>query len=332
MPRYDTVALLNGKYGFWSLGMRGTIVQILKIFLAVGLLYWLVDSEQLHFSVLSEVGLSWEFGGVLLLLLGNFWGQIQRWLLLLRMQEIRLSFFIGLRLFLIGQFFFITSLGSLGGEVARGYYVARHSGSAKLAGASTVLADRLMGLFTYLMVGGAACLFHLLWGDAAAVLLRFGMVILVLLVAMVLFFLLLWSGWGQKVLFGFLSVQWQERIQQILAAYRLDSGATFAALVYSLLTSLLYLLTFMVASRVLQIPLGWGDLFLSVPLVALMNALPLPLGGLGVGETTLQLLLSQVGLQNGAMIMLLIRVTQWSLVLPFGLYFYLNEKKGAVGG
>ncbi|MBF0127767.1 MAG: hypothetical protein HQM02_11220, partial [Magnetococcales bacterium] len=56
------------------------------------------------------------------------------------------------------------------------------------------------------------------------------------------------------------------------------------------------------------------------------GTLPMPLGGLGVGETAAQLLLSPLGVPNGALLMLMIRVTNWMLMLPPGAYCYLTEK------
>ncbi|MEO5334429.1 MAG: flippase-like domain-containing protein [Magnetococcus sp. YQC-5] len=302
------------------------VLTILKICLASGLLYWLAHEYQLALSSVSDAFFTWSQGVILLSLLGHFSCQIFRWLLLLRLQEIQLSWAVGTRLFFIGQFFLITSLGAVGGEVARGYYVIKHSGSAKLAGASTVVADRMIGLFTYLLIGGIS--FLVLWGGGGLPesLLGMGWVILSLLLGMVLLFLLAGSSIGQRLLHALLPNSWCELLQRILKAFHPAQKSVQWAMGLSLLANFWHLLAFMAAGRALNVPLGWGDVFLALPLVVLANSLPLPLGGLGAGETAAQLLLMQLGVPNGAMIMLFMRITQWSLLVPLGLFCYLTER------
>lgn len=301
-------------------------MTILKICFATGLLYWLAHEYQLALSSVSDAFFTWSQGVILLSLLGHFYCQIHRWLLLLRVQEIRLSWAVGTRLFFIGQFFLITSLGAVGGEVARGYYVVKHSGTAKLAGASTVLVDRMIGLFTYLLIGAISFLGLWGWGGLPEGLLGFGLVILLILVGMALFFLLPGSVIGQRLLHVLLPTAWREILQRIVEAYHPAQKSVKLAMGLSLLANFWHLLAFMAASWALDVPLGWGDLFLVMPLVVLANSLPLPLGGLGAGETAAQLLLMQLGVPNGAMIMLFMRITQWSLLMPLGLFCFLTER------
>ncbi|MBF0429321.1 MAG: flippase-like domain-containing protein, partial [Magnetococcales bacterium] len=194
----------------------------IKIVLAGGLLVWLFNSMQWPFTLLLDAFFSFDYFWVVLLILAHIIGQILRWLLLLQMQGVRLSFTIGMRLFLIGQFFLITSLGMVGGEAVRGYYVIQYSGSAKWAGASTVVVDRIIGLFTYLLVWGGSCLWLLAWGTPSLELLRFWWVVLLLTMGIVMFFIVLWSAVGQRVLFGFLPSRWRDGLQQVVTAYRPD--------------------------------------------------------------------------------------------------------------
>ncbi|KWT78812.1 lysylphosphatidylglycerol synthase transmembrane domain-containing protein [Candidatus Magnetominusculus xianensis] len=301
-------------------------MKIVKYLLSIGLVYWLVRSDQLQISSLRSHLFSSGHLWVLLLLLGNFFGQIHRWWTLLRLQEIEIPFVTMIRMGYIGQFFCITSIGSIAGEAARGFYVLKYSGTAKLAAVSTVVMDRVLGLFTYLLLGGIFTLFWLGWGEPSEVLARYGAVTLLAVGGMVLLFVLVWSPVVQRVLFDRLPVGWADVLRQIMVAYRPGRAGVWLVVGTSLLTSLTHLLAFMMASRVLGLGLGWDALFMTLPLVVLSGTLPMPLGGLGVGETAAQLLLSPLGVPNGALLMLMIRVTNWMLMLPPGAYCYLTEK------
>ncbi|MBF0127289.1 MAG: flippase-like domain-containing protein, partial [Magnetococcales bacterium] len=225
-------------------------MKIVKYLLSIGLVYWLVRSDQLQISSLRSHLFSSGHLWVLLLLLGNFFGQIHRWWTLLRLQEIEIPFVTMIRMGYIGQFFCITSIGSIAGEAARGFYVLKYSGTAKLAAVSTVVMDRVLGLFTYLLLGGIFTLFWLGWGEPSEVLARYGAVTLLAVGGMVLLFVLVWSPVVQRVLFDRLPVGWADVLRQIMVAYRPGRAGVWLVVGTSLLTSLTHLLAFMMASRV----------------------------------------------------------------------------------
>jgi len=87
-----------------------------------------------------------------------------RWGLLLRAQEIRLSYTERLRLILVGTFFNSFVPGATGGDVFRAYYVARGREEAEAAVTSVVL-DRFLGLPPLLLILAVAGVLH--WGFVA---------------------------------------------------------------------------------------------------------------------------------------------------------------------
>lgn len=74
-----------------------------------------------------------------------------RWWLLLRTQAIFISFGAALRLYLLGWFYNNVMPGSVGGDLVRIWYVAKHTEKKFEAGLS-VLVDRVIGLISTLII------------------------------------------------------------------------------------------------------------------------------------------------------------------------------------
>jgi len=120
---------------------------IAKVLVAVGLLIWLVRSGRLDLHILFSTPLSiFHLLGMLVLLMGMVM-QAWRWWWLLKAQQIALSFQRTLGLVWIGRFLAMVLPGAVGGIMVRGYYVTREAPSAKIAGLSSILLDRSMGLY-----------------------------------------------------------------------------------------------------------------------------------------------------------------------------------------
>jgi glycosyltransferase 2 family protein len=303
------------------------VVRYLKLGLAATLVYWLIQSNQLDFSAIKSVLFSWNqlmLGGVIVVWTGI---QIVRWFLILKTQNIPINLLKTGQIFYIGQFFFMTSLGLAGSETARGYYISRYAGKKTVAAIATQLIDRVLGLHTFALVGSLAFLTLMWQGEPPSGVIEMGGVTLVLYLATLLFFLMIYQQNLRTVILSYLPVHWHQRIMGQYNLGRETLKKIPAIYGVSLLTNLGLMLAFKVASEILNTPVSWFYIFLITPLVVVANSLPISFGGLGVGEAAAQALMSQVGIENGASMMLLIRVSQWCITLPLGLTFYLAEGK-----
>ncbi|MEO5354517.1 MAG: flippase-like domain-containing protein [Magnetococcus sp. XQGC-1] len=303
------------------------IMIVIKILVALGLLIGLIQSGRLNVNGVPESFFSLGHLGVMVLILANYGAQIFRWSLLLRTQDFTQSFWWISRIFFIGQFFFMTSLGAVVGEAARGYYVIKHAGEGKFGSASTVLVDRMMGLFSYLALGALAFVVMVGRGLVSPDILWMGLVSWILLVGMLLFLYLLFLSATERLLQFFLPTGWIVSTRMALMGYRTKGGVVVRALVCSFGSSFFLLTAFWAASHLLGGYVTWLQVFLIVPFVIIANSLPVSIGGLGVGETVAQVLMAQVGMADGAMVMLFIRITMWCLVLPSGGMFFVLERK-----
>ena len=86
--------------------------------------------------------------------------QYVRWFLLVRALDLPFTLAYGLRLGLVGTFYNMFLPGAIGGDFVKAYLIAKGQPARRAAAVSTVIADRLLGLFgliLYAAVVGAVC-------------------------------------------------------------------------------------------------------------------------------------------------------------------------------
>src|SRR5438105_3399441 len=133
---------------------RGWLIWGAKATVAIGLLTWLILSGRLDFMRLVQIGPSWSMAGLVALSFGSMFLPAWRWQLLLKAQGIHEPFGRILRLTWVGYFAALVLPGAAGGDVAKSYFLLRLRPEERVRAVSTVLADRLLGVYSLLMRGG----------------------------------------------------------------------------------------------------------------------------------------------------------------------------------
>jgi len=299
--------------------------SIAKGVVGFGLLVWLIKSGRLDLQpVLSAPWDGWHLLGMVVLLVSMI-VQGLRWWQLLKTQNICFSFLKTLRLTWIGQFFAAVLPGMAGGELARGYYIFQQAPSARIAGVSTVLVDRALGLYAFLFLGMIALSAHLLvHGGAASPVFDLGMLNLLLFVGMSLVFLALTVHRSRGAVLKMLPSGLRAALDATLSAYLAHSRAMAICFALSLLAGIMVIGSFQIASRITHSPLSWEQVILVCPLVFIAGALPISPGGIGIGEASASLLFARFGVETGATIMLIVRIWILLLRLPGGLLYVLH--------
>ncbi len=139
------------------------VIQLLKITIALGLIYYLVVTGRLDFGqmrvIVARPGLfaitvaGWFLTSVCL-------GSL-RWWILLRGMRLFAPYLRALQLQMIGLFFNATMPGSVGGDIVKGFYIIKdqHQGD-KTPAMLTVLFDRIVGLMALFFMGAAVLVFN----------------------------------------------------------------------------------------------------------------------------------------------------------------------------
>ncbi len=307
--------------------MKTTLV---KAFIAAGIFYWLVSSDRLDFRILlSSAFNSFHLLGMLVLLI-SLLAQAFRWWVLLKIQNITHPFLKILQLFWISHFLSSGLPGGAGGEIARGYYIARSTSTGRFAGVSTILLDRLLGLFAFLIMGIISSLFFFYQHELTPAIASIMGAILLLFAGGTTVALIFCSGPIRKPLLGYLPDKIRHPLESTLEAYAANRGTVFMCLLISFPVGILAMGAVQVASHIIGTPMTWGQLFIIAPLVFIAAVLPISPGGLGVTETAAAILFAQFGVQTGAAIMLMVRLWHLILKLPGGVMFIANKSNAPV--
>ena len=326
--------------------LKKTVLLVIKIGLAVGLLTWLVLSGKLHLDKIGAAIRDHPFWMILAFVIYNVCIVLTgiRWRMLLAAQDIHASRADCVRMNYIGLFFSTFLPGATGGDFVKAYYVARDR-EKKAEAVTTVFLDRVFGLYCMIGYGTVAILFHFkhLWhygGEAGPGGLTQAQFLVVLVFGA---FLAATAGLG-VVLNSHCRrlVHWildrlpmggavLKRVYEAVYLYRSRPGVLVKFVGYSVAAHSLG------ATSVLCVGVALGDevatggwsalnyLFL-VPLGLVINGLPLTPAGLGAFEAALAWLFKTIGSPMGANVAALGHIV-FLLTNQVGLIFYLRGKR-----
>lgn len=299
--------------------MRVTVLKILISVTLLGLLLRFFKFEELKQQIIQT-----EPGALILpisiVLVGNILGAVQ-WGWLLKTAGVGIRLTEAIRLYFVGLFFNNFLFGTLGGDVYKIYAVGRqHQALGRVAGATLV--DRLVGVSALCTLALVAALSALVWGRIPV-----SLAVLILLFSlgtMTVAGIILHPSWGERVQvwleklpFGNLS-QRLARLMSYLREYRNSTRTLNSVFLLSLVIQ---------SSRVLAhffvgIAMGWslmaGDLgkfFLVIPVLGLIIALPISIGGWGVREWAGVALFAPLGRTGGEAITLLALTASLTLLV-----------------
>ena len=278
---------------------RSLAVGALKAIVSTGLLWILltrVDVSRL-WSIASQASPIW-LGAALALYLAMVLSSAVRWGVLLRAQHVRLPFSFLTQSFLVATFFNNFLPSNIGGDVIRITDTARAAGSKTLA-TTVVLIDRGIGLLGLaLMAATGASLVQRMAGPVGPG--------------------LLWVGFGIGALIATPALLMPESVARLLQPLRVfhqewvderigkltDALTRFketpAALAICFLGAVvvqaILVLFYVAIARSMQIPIGFAELAVIVPVSFIVQMVPLSVNGFGVREATFGFYFTRLGL------------------------------------
>ncbi len=229
---------------------------------------------------------------------------IFRWQMVLRAQGLALTTGRAMEISLVAHFFNSFLLGSTGGDLMKAYYAARETHHQKAEAVTTVFVDRLIGLFAMLLFAGLMMLpnWPLVLADKSFLAVA-SVVLAMLCGCTVVGGLAFWGGvsrsfpqaraWLRKL-------PKAQSLESSLAACRpfgRQPGLLARALGISMLLNIVCVGQFIVLAGGLQMRVPGKVLFLVVPSIISISALPITPSGLGVRESLFVQLLAGQGIQ-----------------------------------
>ena len=252
-----------------------------------------------------------------------------RWWYLMRFQSLTVSLPAAIRLMFVGHFFNFFLPGSTGGDVIRAYLVTKRTDSRTVA-VATVLLDRFAGLAGMAFLAGVMTLAT--WGSPQTR--RAALAVAVTVAIIVVAGLVLFSRRVGKLLRldALLDrLPRRENFQTAIRTLRLLPRSPRTAAVVAAMTLGVHLLlaggiACLGGALGLSVPVRLYFLF--VPVIYILAAVPVSIGGLGVVEGMYVVFFAQpAGMDTSAVVALslLARFMPMLLSLP-GLVFWLSER------
>jgi uncharacterized membrane protein YbhN (UPF0104 family) len=275
---------------------RKTAWLVVRLGISAALIAWLLHRVDVR-VVVGQIG-AIGFANVLTILALQFLNtglKSYKWQRLLAADGIHLSHATAFASYLVSTFFSLFLPTAIGGDAVRAVDVARRSGRG-MATATSVVADRVLGFAAIGLVG----LSSLAAGSAAILApgLRWSGAVLyagVLVASAALF-----TGWPLGILerLGFARLP---RLDQLMrsAARSLDayrrSGRLFELTALSVAAQVIVVIAVYVIGRSLAISVPLSYFFVIVPLIGLVESVPVSIYGIGLRDVSYVYLLGLVG-------------------------------------
>jgi glycosyltransferase 2 family protein len=271
--------------------LRDRLINLLKIVISVGLVAWAFSKIDLQ-QVAAQLATAnpWLILAALALFETAIIINGVKWQVLLRAQGVRVPFGSLLRFLFMGFFFNNFLPANVGGDVIRGYGLARYTDRAADAAVSVVV-DRIIGLIAYMSTAfvAAVIVVNLSSGKDLD---QVEWVAFVALLALLVGFATLLSRRVRAVLSRLFALRFLSslaplwgRISGAFDAYRFQYRALASAFGLGLLGIVCTALVNWLLSQSMGGLMPLPTIFLLNPLIALALMLPISIGGIGVSQT-----------------------------------------------
>jgi uncharacterized membrane protein YbhN (UPF0104 family) len=274
-----------------------TLIQILVSLACLG---WLWSKPEIHqqlVGALIEADPLWLVWGLLMAGLVIGLG-IVRWQWFLRLQGLPISWRENARLSLIGAFFNLILLGTVGGDAVKILYLARRYPDKRSEAVVSILMDHLCGLPAVIVLYACFSLARWDWlaasGLSSQMALFAGIYLGGSLLGIGLLFLAAARGmthWTPRRL------PFREhaiRFSQALLLFGRHWRLTTAGILLSFAIHALYFGTFQAAAMAMHAGVHWIDLFTIMPVVDVIATLPISISGVGIRETLFESFLQRL--------------------------------------
>lgn len=256
-----------------------------------------------------------------------------RWWLLLRVQGVVLSLGKVVALAFIGQFFNAFLLGSTGGDLVKMFYILREAPGHKVQGVTSIVMDRVMGLFVMLAFAVVALPWQLSRLSGSEQTSAIALLLPGLFAAMVAGIgVLAWAPfkrlprllrgfWGRLPYHNIL-----ERAFDALRQHGRERQLTLKALAANALLDLIMFTAGYALARAVGLTVSYSEMLVILALVICLISLPISVGGHGVRELAFVSLFAAFGVIDAS------SAGQGIAVLFSLLFFGLVSTWSLVGG
>jgi uncharacterized protein (TIRG00374 family) len=308
----------------------GTILKLLVSVALIGLFLRQIDLADVEQAAKTAKPI-YLVGAVLLFTISNLLGAIQ-WGYLLDVQNIHLPMRRLVSLYFVGVFFNNFLVSNIGGDAVRIYDLSRRTGKGSQSFAATFL-DRFVGLFVLILFSLVSFAMNPeLWSPGITL----PMLSLVSALVGILLF-----GFSRRLSAFTLSIAeglapkkvvlTLQGIRDGFIAYRTEYGVIAHVLVVASGVQLTRIGVYYAVGQGMNLDIGFDHFLVFIPLIAIVAAIPISFGGIGVRENLGAILFGRVGVEPAAALAMMFMGYLAGIVasLAGGVSFVLGRTKGS---
>ena len=257
-----------------------------------------------------------------------------RWYIYLRAGGVNITFKKAFSLHMIGLLFVTVIPGGTGGDLIKGYYIYRDTPSQKNIALTSIVIDRVVGLYALLCWGIFGILLNMELAfnhESLQYTTYFYLVVFGIATLGVLTFFTPLAPWimnlslfkrlpGNKIINGLFDA---------VKIYRGYPKALFYGYLMTIIVHTSILFVFFFCALSLSVDLSIAKHGFIVPLLTLINGLPISPGGIGVGEGAASILYGLLDVKNGAEILALYHIIVILIALCGAPFYFTYKKKNA---
>ncbi len=214
----------------------------------------------------------------------------ERWRAILESQNFHLTFWESLKLTLVGVFFNFAIPGGVGGDLVKGYYLAKSNTSRRFHSVITIILDRVIGLSAMSFMAAIALFydFDFIWAHENLHILAF------VLLALMIIFVISWSAGfysplrhSRRLHKIALRIPGHHRIFQLwdaILAFREHKTQLLKAFAFSFVGQVASIWVFIQSGELLGYHLPLHVYFVVVPIGFMITAIPISPAGIGIGQ------------------------------------------------
>jgi len=308
--------------------MKGILIFIAKLLVSAVLcfLVWKsisstpgVETEDFIY-MMKNIKYKFLFLALLCVFLSYLSGCIQ-WKQLLVTQNIRMTYISLLRVYFTGCFFNNFMPGNVGGDLKKIYDIKQNSKETIGAAVSATFLDRLCGLYV-LCAFALAVGIAFFWEDPNQK--YFLLPSLLIFLAFSLALCTLFSRRFGKLVFGKLVPFFKERVLHFHGRFQAFRTKKLLAqlFAFSIVTQGLRILSHYFCAMSIGVDVAVSWYFYYIPLIAIVSALPISIGGFGPRELTAKALFARIGV--GSMEAVVMQLLAYGVNLLVSLFGAIN--------
>jgi uncharacterized protein (TIRG00374 family) len=291
-----------------------------------------LESEHLT-ALASNLQIRYIVLALIALLLSHLLGAMQ-WRLLLVKQSVVMSYMEILKIYFMGLFFNNFMPGNVGGDVKRVADIRMESGQKLGAGIAATVFDRVFGLFFLNALALTVGALFFIWdpGKSSFLLPSLGVFCCFCILFSILFSRR-FGHWAESIYTRFLPAAIVASLASLRSRFHLfrDQKLWLQVFVLSAVTQSLRVSVHWLCGLAIGVNIAVSWYFYFIPIVAVITAVPISIGGFGVREASAVYLFRQVGVapMDAVVVQLLAYFVALSISILGGLEFLIHRKKAS---